>query len=641
MYAFCSGMPAGNGWQLYNVTREFKRQGVGSLTRAWRFSSVNASYEMAPTYPSMLVVPSNISDMTLIYAAKHRSKGRIPVLTYLHWANMATLSRSSQPMVGITQNRSTQDEKLVEAIFTSHERAHGAVSSSEPVYGSKMTNLIVDARPTANAMANHARGAGSENMEFYKDCKKIYLGIDNIHVMRDSLTKIQTALRLQDERPTFDVREKTDVLDELGLQRSQWLKHLGAVLQGTRQIVQNIHVHSSHVLVHCSDGWDRTAQLVSLAQICLDPYFRTLEGFAVLIEKDWISFGHQFQERHGLVHQSSSKFDMRAPQHDLVFDAELQNDEIIEEQSRAAPSFWDFTKSLTAHFHGHTASQTAPIFFQFLDCVWQLQCQFPERFEFQGSYLTELVRHAFSGTSGTFLYNSERERRLSRTPNKPAPAETTPSAWDVLLSNDSWKNPRYDPSLDRRDGRNDQGVLYVEPKNVRFASDLFRRSDACLNAHLDAERRHQKHLQQQLIDSVHESRPKASSHQDPLFPEETFHIAARSVRSLFSDGWNRVQEAIGKSADGIHVSKQHNDRDTIARSFPSNQHASRMALDNPWAEQTDKIRTELDALSLSSVDPFSSSAAAEDVSPSPLSRPTSASQPGAMFSTDPLGASYL
>ena len=31
------------------------------------------------------------------------------------------------------------------------------------------------------------------------------------------------------------------------------------------------------VLVHCSDGWDRTAQLVSLAQLMLEPYFRTIE----------------------------------------------------------------------------------------------------------------------------------------------------------------------------------------------------------------------------------------------------------------------------------------------------------------------------------------------------------------------------
>lgn len=31
------------------------------------------------------------------------------------------------------------------------------------------------------------------------------------------------------------------------------------------------------VLVHCSDGWDRTPQIVALAKIILDPYYRTLE----------------------------------------------------------------------------------------------------------------------------------------------------------------------------------------------------------------------------------------------------------------------------------------------------------------------------------------------------------------------------
>lgn len=28
------------------------------------------------------------------------------------------------------------------------------------------------------------------------------------------------------------------------------------------------------MLVHCSDGWDRTAQITSLAMLLLDPFYR-------------------------------------------------------------------------------------------------------------------------------------------------------------------------------------------------------------------------------------------------------------------------------------------------------------------------------------------------------------------------------
>ena len=35
------------------------------------------------------------------------------------------------------------------------------------------------------------------------------------------------------------------------------------------------------VMVHCSDGWDRTAQVCSLASLMLDPYYRTISGFQV------------------------------------------------------------------------------------------------------------------------------------------------------------------------------------------------------------------------------------------------------------------------------------------------------------------------------------------------------------------------
>ena len=144
-------------------------------------------------------------------------------------------------MVGLTNNRSIQDEKLVEALFTSHlgdTKAHGATA----------TNIIVDARPTTNAMAQRAQGAGTENMDNYPGCQKVYLGIENIHVVRDAYTRVVDAVGFGNT-PGSQV-------DRVAVGRSGYLKHIAVILSGTLLTVRNIHVHSSHVLVHCSDvGW--------------------------------------------------------------------------------------------------------------------------------------------------------------------------------------------------------------------------------------------------------------------------------------------------------------------------------------------------------------------------------------------------
>lgn len=86
--------------------------------------------------------------------------------------------------------------------------------------------------------------------------------------------------------------------------------------------LQALYTEGVSVLVHCSDGWDRTAQTCSLASLLIDKYYRTIHGFMVrrgrererglyslqiLIEKEWLSFGHKFTIRSGHINGDSKE----------------------------------------------------------------------------------------------------------------------------------------------------------------------------------------------------------------------------------------------------------------------------------------------------------------------------------------------
>lgn len=61
------------------------------------------------------------------------------------------------------------------------------------------------------------------------------------------------------------------------LEKTMWLQHMSGLLGATMTVVHTIEKNGRPVLVHCSDGWDRTPQIVASAQLCLDPYYRTVE----------------------------------------------------------------------------------------------------------------------------------------------------------------------------------------------------------------------------------------------------------------------------------------------------------------------------------------------------------------------------
>lgn len=523
LYAFHFKPPpeeraAGN--NAYDARKEFARMGISPKAAegpgaAWRISEINHDYSYSATYPSTLCVPRAVSDNMLKYGGTFRKKARIPALAYLH-SNGGSITRSSQPMVGMQGKRNPQDERLVSAIFSSHTPpltspedspsqtptltpGHGGsnesgtaddspesnisrlhLSKSETaldesfeeevvpprkrIYGSTRQNVIADARPKLNMLANRATGGGIENPTYYAGHNDMpievsFLNIANIHVMRSSLDKVIESLGNSDY---LDLPPNQELL-----RKSGWLGHIAGLLDGSEMVARVVGLGGSHVLVHCSDGWDRTSQVSALAQIMLDPYYRTLDGFIALVQKDFLSFGHKFRDRNGIEgsekwfgieneriqpartreDRGSEPNNLQALSSKALFGAkswfEKNKSNLFKQQNVSHDSLNDASSRPTSpppnpiihstankaedKQHKMDEKEVSPIFHQFLDAVFQLQWQEPNAFEFNERFLRRLYYQVYAGQYGEFLFNNERER--SEHDNA-----KLPSAWGYFLA---------------------------------------------------------------------------------------------------------------------------------------------------------------------------------------------------------------
>ena len=68
----------------------------------------------------------------------------------------------------------------------------------------------------------------------------------------------------------------------------------------------NVCDHLESFLVPEDDGRDLSCVVSSLAQLMVDPHFRSIPGFEALLQKEWVAMGHPFTTRHGLIKESLS-----------------------------------------------------------------------------------------------------------------------------------------------------------------------------------------------------------------------------------------------------------------------------------------------------------------------------------------------
>ena len=355
------------GWELYKPKDEFERQGlfsnkVNANGKMFRFTQINMNMQIVESYPEALIVRSNTSDYEIEKARLCRVNNRFPTLTYFYGKKglFSSLWISSQ----LKANIMSDDSKYIADIIAIND----------------MLN-IYDIRPNTNSLVNRFKG-GNDRIENYAKSRVITCEIDtiqNLHNAYDSLTNMSQGDKIMNNQKFWSSLESTT-----------WYEYVRCCLKYADNIVSDL-LKNETILLHCETGTDYTPIISSLAQLLIDPYYRTLTGFAVLVQKEWLSFGFPFGIRHG-----------------IFIGMEANEQEI------------------------------SPLFILWLDCIHQLLHQFPNAFEFNSELLLFLAENCNSNLYGTFLFNNQKEREMHDAYIK------TTSVWsDVLYQRKRFMNLYY------------------------------------------------------------------------------------------------------------------------------------------------------------------------------------------------------
>eukprot|EP01125_Pyxidicula_operculata_P020854 TRINITY_DN7831_c0_g1_i1.p1 TRINITY_DN7831_c0_g1~~TRINITY_DN7831_c0_g1_i1.p1 ORF type:complete len:2512 (+),score=475.63 TRINITY_DN7831_c0_g1_i1:325-7860(+) len=401
-----------SGWEIYDAKEELERQ-QGSLDEAswqvvFRPKTNLISQDLNTTsLPPLLILPKSVTKNGQIVLSSqfYRKRGRLP--TYIWGSNDkkslfygCSLLRAERPKsvdetrellsklqdtaggglspIRETENFEEADKKLLKLILESHLSVQQAVAHDGSLLAYNNPRFKKSTQKVSNKIT--ILDVGDLNSTLEKEYSQIatfrFLSLPTKRQLLESYEEIFYAA------VNFGIGQcdkfRNDVLT------SNWLDIIRICLDETRHIVNSL-LKSECVIIENDGKSSHDGILLTLTQLSCDSYYRTLNGFCSLIEKDWVQYSYRYS-------------------------SELGN----------------FPHPLKDHDKDKDLSYFSPDFLLLMNCVWEMWQKYPSYFQFSENLLVFILDCLYDNRFATFTCDSEEERQEFKS--------KMPSIWDYILA---------------------------------------------------------------------------------------------------------------------------------------------------------------------------------------------------------------